>query len=213
MTRPFLLTSVLLFLSFLLNAQIKKSSVLVGGQVYYYSDKVNDPNNIKDPNLTSLYLNISAGQAFKENQVLGINVAYGSGNSKNYFTGAQFININVDAYNAGLFYRQYKMLAKDFYFFVQSDAAFIYSHQTDKDTAGSKIQDIKQHGGFISLTPGISYQIFKSVHLEITIPSIMNVQYAVTKSDAGKKEREFSFNSSLNSNPLNFLGVGFHYIF
>ena len=67
------------------------------------------------------------------------------------------------------------------------------------------------------MTPGLSYKILNKLHLEIIIPNIISIQYAVTKDETPTmkaKQNQFLFNSSLNSTGggLNFIGIGFHFI-
>jgi DNA-binding transcriptional regulator YhcF (GntR family) len=82
---------------------------------------------------------------------------------------------------------------------------------------GAKLETIKQLGGQLFLTPGLSYKVLNKLHLEIIIPNIVTIQYIVTEDETATeqtKQRQFLFNSSLNSsgNGLTFIGVGFHFI-
>jgi hypothetical protein len=94
--------------------------------------------------------------------------------------------------------------------------AFITSKQTNTpDTQGAAVETIRQSGGQLTLTPGLSYRILNKLHLEIVIPNIINIQYSVQKDDkqtGNQKQTQFSFNSSLNSMGLDNLSVGFHFI-
>jgi hypothetical protein len=85
---------------------------------------------------------------------------------------------------------------------------------------GAKLETIKQLGGQLFLTPGLSYKVLNKLHLEILIPNIVTIQYIVTEDETAfapteqTKQRQYLFNSSLDSsgNGLTFIGVGFHFI-
>ena len=118
-----------------------------------------------------------------------------------------------------MFYREYKKLAKDFYFFSQVDGAFITANQKEHYKIASGDVKASQRGGFISLTPGISYQVFKKIHLELSIPNILGMQYLVTKFDSNvpqvknsKQVQTIIYSNLTNNTSLSWLGVGFRFI-
>ena len=215
MKKNYLLLIATLLFTATISAQIKKGSISLGGQIVYYSS--NADWNTAQPNQKNknAVFGVTAGKAVKENLVAGIAVTYGSGRVNNFYNGISFINSKTDQYNFGIFYRRYVKLARDFYFFGEGGAAYISNAQTDTDTLGGNKIKYSQAGGEISLAPGLSYRVFKKLHLEIIIPRIVNVQYAVSKmrsSTQDFKQNQFLFNSSLNASPLNFLGIGFRVI-
>lgn len=208
---------LLLLLCFTVNGQIKKQSIVLGGQLFYYNNK----NNVDNLNqkLESGTISISMGKAYKENKVIGINIGFSPIRQSNYLNGGDTTNLAFNRFDLGLFYREYKKLAKDFYFFSQVDGGYITANQTEHYKIASGDVKASQRGGFFSLTPGISYQIFKKMQLEITIPNILSVQYLVTKFDSqisqvkNSKQEQFLFYSNINNNTgLGFLGVGFRFI-
>jgi len=160
--------------------------------------------------------NISIGKAIKDNSVYGINISYQPSTIKNFFNGAAFINQKVNQYSFGAFYRQYKSLSKDFYFFIQPEADYIIGKNTVNDTLGVNLETVKVSGPQLTLMPGISYKIFNKFHMEILIPNIVTIQYASKKDNTpttNTKQKTFVFKSSLNSSSFDFLGVGFRFIF
>jgi hypothetical protein len=206
----------LLLLSFFLNAQIKKHSILLGGQLFYYNEK----NKIDHFNqkAESGSIGISLGKALRENFVAGINLNYSPLKLTNFFSGSDTVTTTYNRVDIGAFFREYKKLANDFNFFAQVEGAFIRANQKDNYTASGDVR-ATQRGGFISLTPGISYRVFKKVQLELTIPNILSAQYLVTKFDSqnpqikSSKREQILFYSNLNTNtPINWLGVGFRFI-
>jgi len=208
---------ILLLLSFTVNGQIKKQSIVLGGQLYYYNSK-NKVDTFKSAYNAS-NISISAGKAYKENKIIGITIGFTPINQSNFFNYGDTTNLTYNRFTIGAFYREYKKLAKDFYFFTQVDAGFSTVNQTENLRSTSGNIKATQRGGSISLTPGVSYNIFKKMQLEITIPNIINFQYLVTKFNSqvpqvkSSTQEEFLFYSNFTNNTgLGFLGVGFRFI-
>ena len=211
------LATLIIFLScsFFLHAQITKGAILLGGQIYYSATTYDYPFQKESKN-NSANFNISAGKAFKENTVFGINFTYNPSSVSNYYNGNGLIDATVRSYNFGVFYRQYKKLAKDLYFFAEFSVAYVTAKQIEKDTAGTTLETVMQSGGKLGLTPGISYKIWNKLHLEILIPNIADVQDIKTSDQThaySSAQHQFLFNTSLNNSGFNFLGVGFKFIF
>jgi len=72
--RKFYVASVLLLLAFNGIAQIKKSSILLGGQISYFSDK-NEGLNLNQ-RFERGNIDLLAGKAIKENKIVGINFSF-----------------------------------------------------------------------------------------------------------------------------------------
>ena len=218
MRKKILITLLTLLCSFYLaKAQIKVNSVLLGGQAFYYNSNIDYSGNQPNQKNKSSSFNISIGKALKENSVYGLNLTYSPGKTDDIYNGANYVSSKINQYNFGIFYRKYKKLATDFYFFTEFGASYINAKQTDTDTSGINLETFKQSGGQLFLTPGLSYKILKKLHLEIIIPNIVTIQYAVTtdKTPTNQaKQKQFLFISSLNSTGggLSFVGVGFHFI-
>lgn len=211
--------TVVLTLSFpfLLSAQIKKNSLSLGGQLSYSSVKYQVDNF--DQKSENGAIGISLGKAFKENFVAGINVSYSPSKQSNLPLGIDTATHKYNTSQIGVFLRQYKKLAKDLYFFGEVNAAFITAEEK-YDFAQSGDVKARQRGGVISLTPGISYQVFRRMQLELTIPNILAMKYSRTNLESqnsqikNAKGEEILFYSNLNTNTnLGWLGVGFRFIF
>lgn len=197
-------------------AQINKGSILLGGQISYASTNANYGTSQPNQKNKNGLFNISVGKTIKENSVLGISLAYGSSKGENNYNGSLFMNLKVNQYAFEVYYRLYKKLAKNFYFFGEFGGGYITSNQTDKDTSGNNKVKYSQTGGDLYLTPGLSYKILKKLQVEILIPRIVDVRYTVSKTKSQTenfKENQFIFNTNLNPTSLSFLGVGFSYIF
>ncbi|MDE3212562.1 MAG: hypothetical protein KGM98_04950 [Bacteroidota bacterium] len=201
---------------FYADGQIHTNSILLGGQISYYSTHINYSGYPPDQKSTSAVFDISAGIALKENNVYGVNLTFSPSNNANSYNGINYVSTKANQYGLGVFDRKYRKLARDFYFFAEMGGQYLYSKQTTTDTSGVKLETARQSGGRIYVTPGLSYRILNKLYLEITIPDILNLQYTITKNETpayNSKQSQFLFNSSLNSNGgLGFLGVGFHLI-
>ncbi len=208
---------LLLSISNLSNAQIKRNSILLGGQLSYFNDRNQSENSTQ--NYESGRIGISIGKAIKENSVVGINFTYTPNKQENMHSGLDSFTTKSNRYEIGGFYREYKNIGKEFYFFGQVDGAYITGNQKEDYTGNSKDVTITQNGGFASLTIGLSYNIFKKMQVELSIPNLISMQYLVSNSDSENPQvpdadrKQFSFSSNLtNSSILGYLGVGFRFI-
>jgi Outer membrane protein beta-barrel domain len=200
-------------------AQIKKSAVLLGGQLgfnnsssdYTSNTPPNTPQNQKNKGAN---FGIAIGTAIKDNVVVGINAGYGSFKNENT-VGVTSFTSTTDQYNFGVFYRQYKSLGRNFYFLGEAGIGYNGSKQTDKNTPVVNDVTRKNSGVQLYLSPGISYQVSKKLQLEILVPSIVSAGYSKNKTTSqvnNSTQDQFSINTNLNGSPLNALAVGFRFI-
>ena len=213
-----ILSVSLLFIgsSLLATAQIKKSAVLLGGQISFYTAKnAGNPAPPINTKSTGASLNLSIGKAFKENIVAGIYTWYGQNKNENVYSANSYYNFQTDNYGAGLFYRKYKNFSKNFYFFGELNGGFSGSKQTQENTQPSNKITSTQNGIQLGITPGLSYQIYKKLQLEILVPSVAGLNYAVTKTTSQNittKGSLFQFSTNLNSSFLNNIALGFKFV-
>ena len=220
MKRVLFLTAIITTFNLAMSAQIKKGSVVLGGQFAYNDAISNYSSSQPDHKNKSAVFNISAGKALKENKVLGVSVSYGHFNfDYNYNNnGNIYLNSNADQYAFDIFYRQYKKLAKDFYLFGELGVGYFGSNQTDTDVPGNNKTKYTLSGGELYLTPGIAYRIYKKLQVELLVPQIAGVNYSVQKrksfsnSANDSRQNQFRFNTSLNSSLLSNLGLGFRFV-
>lgn len=215
MKKIFLFSTIIAIFNLTLSAQIKKGTILLGGQIYYGDTKVNYYASQPEQKNKSAYFNISAGTALKENKVLGFSVTYGHSEFSYNYNSNAYINGKYDRYNFDVFYRQYKILAKDFYFFGELGAGYLGSNQTDTEVPSNNKTKYTLAGGELYLTPGIAYRIYKKLQVELLIPQIAGINYSVLKRTAQtniSKEDQFRFNTNLNSSLLSNLGLGFRFV-
>jgi hypothetical protein len=200
------------------HAQIKKDAILLGGQVSVYSSKSSDnstpPNTINN----NAVFNLSAGKAIKENTVVGIYGGYGQGKNENIYSNSSSSKSTGTNTSAGVFYRKYKGLGKNFYFFGEANAGYRgYKQEYENKVIGATTTTTNTETGVeLGLTPGLSYQLCKKMQLEILMPAFAGLRYATTKNSGSNitttKGNLFQFSTSLNNSALNSLAVGFKFV-
>ena len=227
MRTKILLTIVILFcIAFTSNAQIDKGRFLLGGNLSYFSSKNSQSNYPYSYNHNSQYrminTNIQIGKAVNTNDVMGLILSYGynKDNTINYPDSNVF---KINQYGLGVFYRKYKKLLKDFYFFGELDGEYTHSvnsqYSLQNQSDGSKR---RSSGGLISFVPGLSYQLCKRMQIELIMSNIISASYghfkltynatAIPPGNANTEGNDFSFNANLNSNLLSNFGVGFKFL-
>lgn len=197
------------------NAQIKKAALLLGGQISFYSNKYN--NTLPTTKNNGAGLGLSLGKAYKENNVAGVYASYGQNKNENRYSNSNYSTSNSYNYGAGVFYRQYKNLSRNFYFFGEINGGFSGFKQTQENVQPNFIDKFTntQNGIQLGITPGLSYQIYKKLQLEILAPSVAGLSFAATKNTSQNtttKGSTFQLSSSLNSNFLNNIALGFKFV-
>jgi len=210
------ITLAFLCCSFFVNAQIKEGSLLIGGQVYYANVSAKTSNGGRMEKASNGVIDLSLGKAIKDNVVLGVHLQFIPGTSDQINNGSVSYKTKSNGYGAGVFYRKYKTLAKDFYFFIEAGANYLYEKQTTRDTAGNKVQMSTYSAVQLALAPGISYKVLKNLHMEVMIPGLLTLQYEVDKTSSisqSASQNKYTFNTNINASTLNNLSVGFRLIF
>ena len=213
MKTKILLPLVLIFFATTVaNAQINEGRYLLGGIVSYSHQ--NDVQN-SNAKYNSFYSTVQFGKAIKDNTVAGIIASYGNSNSSNS------LSPKTNQFSAGVFYRKYKTLAKNFYIFGEVDALYIHSQNTyDNYPTEYSTQKFVSNGGSVSFIPGISYSICKRMQLELSMLNFASISYSGTKlettnsisnSTSTVNGNSFSGNINLNSPFLSNVGFGFKF--
>jgi hypothetical protein len=204
------------------NAQIEKGNIFLGGGISYYSFKGNQPN-IGDFNNYKNQIgsgNIEIGKVVATNSVAGIIFSYSNYNWK--LSNSPDTNFNKNNnYGIGVFYRKYKRLFKNFYFFAEANGQ--YQRGDNKQAGNSNYyfnSKTVSDGGVVSFTPGISYNICKNFQLELIMNQLLSASYIHTKYyytsgtpavTTDGKSNTVSLNANLNSSLLNSFGIGFKF--
>lgn len=186
---------------------------MLGGYVSFGSSDNN--SNIQNNKYGGL--NISIGKACKENTIYAVNLYCGV-NSNDYpinGTIAGTGNSKNSNFSIGGFIRQYHTLLKDFYFFTDAGGNIPFYNQTTTNTypSSTDITTTKQIGIQLYLTPGISYNLFKKLQLELSLPNFLSASY-LHKSFDGQpySENSVSFYSGIGGLASGNLNIGLHLI-
>jgi hypothetical protein len=214
MTR-ILLIPALLFSSFIANAQFKKNDILLGGQLCYSYSSNNQkyaPGVTYDYKATTGIFTVNFGKALNENTIAGITLSYMPYSNNNYSVdGIIPTKYQDNGYAAGIFYRKYKNLGKEFYLFGEVSALYSWSNESAKDSTGKEIQTGSSWSLGIDFVPGIAYKVSKHFFLELSLPDLINVGYSKTNSKTPQTNianDRLNLSTSLSSGFLGNLGFG-----
>ena len=207
-TKILLAFAILVCAAITSSAQVNEGRYLLGGNSGFYK---NQPSGESTSEVFNT--NIQFGKVIKDNTVAGIFLSFG------YSNGVQY---KMNQFGAGVFYRKYKPLAKDLYFFGEGDALYNYSKTTQNDfQIGSSGTRNSFNGGSLSFIPGISYSICKRMQMELAMPNLVSLSYGVSKNEttntgtsavSSQKINNFSAGVTLNSNLLYSFGIGFKFL-
>lgn len=196
MQRKLLLCFVLVLLVATVHAQIKKGTVLLGGQIGFAAQKYSPST----ANGNSFFVSPVFGKAVKDNLVAGVSASY-SQRHYDYNPGSY----DFHSYGLGFFLRQYKELGKGFYLFGEAGAGGNY--YKDKQVLPSpSTTDVTNHVTSIrlSLYPGVAYAATRRLHIEAGFSNLALFEYSHTRQEvpanADQTGSSFSFTSSLSSN-------------
>jgi hypothetical protein len=195
------------------HAQVKKGSWLLGGQLSFGANKTTSGSSEQKNNGT--YIQLSAGKAIRDNRVWGGQVSAGF-STQDFSNGTETGTQQSQDYSAGVFYRLYKNLGKDFFFFGQANADFRWGQGEAEFPNSADNRESTSIGGSVSVTPGIAYALFPRFHVELTLPGLFGIGYnqsTTTYANGQTPELKSSsfnaFTSVGNSGQAGLLGVGF----
>ncbi|HMK02974.1 MAG TPA: hypothetical protein VK489_02235 [Ferruginibacter sp.] len=201
MKQTLLLLTLIAGFSLTSTAQIRKGATLLGGQISFNHT---DADNNTAQQYNSAVFHIAAGKAYKENSVLGLYMQYAHSKVSGSFAS--------DFYRAGFFYRKFHKLAKDFYFFGEMGTGYMGSKEK---RFGVNEVSIYQSGVELDVTAGLSYRVYKKLHVEVSIPQLAGIHYSVAKTSSvtgNSKQDSFGFHTNLNGTVLNAVAVGFRFV-
>jgi hypothetical protein len=207
------------------NAQIKKGKVLLGGQIAANSNESKsvsqsplNPYNQTNTQKSSLF-GLSLGYAVKENKVIGFSFSSIANKETRFFSPNSTSSFKNNQNEIGVFYRQYKKIAKDFYIFGQGDIATVFGNGTGTSIPSAFTQTAKLTGTRLYVSTGVGYAVLKKLHIELSLPNILGIQSyknKLTSTDPNARtedNKQFSFNSSLtNGNVIGNLNIGFRLV-
>ncbi|MBC7888807.1 MAG: hypothetical protein H7Z13_13095 [Ferruginibacter sp.] len=161
-----------LFTTLLLNAQIKKGALFIGGDVSVNSSKFTGTNQSTSQNQAYNFYP-SLGWAAKDNIIAGGRLLVSFYDSRqNVFYSSKGHNLG-----AGIWMRKYLPLGKSFYLF--GDAGISGQSIYRKQTTMQQPDYFKEKGFSISagLFPGVSYQIKNRWYLEAAFSNLISLGY------------------------------------
>jgi hypothetical protein len=221
-TKILLSFAIFFSIAFTSNAQIDKGRIFLGGSIYYSNSnsKYNPPPYNSDLN-ESFGTNIQFGKVVKLNTVEGIIVSYTHSNY--HVSGFPDSNFNRgNQISAGVFYRKYKRLLKDFYFFGEVDGVYFHSkyEQGNYPYGGYNSTSIT-NGGSVSFIPGLSYAVCRKMNIELLMSNLLSVSYSHSNTNytqgtpqvsTNGKGNSFSIAGNLSSGVLSNFGIGFKFL-
>jgi hypothetical protein len=201
-------TFLFLFIALYGNAQIKPQTFFVGADIGFNAGTTEFLENKTIAN--NALISLQVGKAFKQNKIAGIIAGFSTQNNKLVVNGTDTAKNNSNAYNVGAFYRYYKQLGKDFYFFSQASFLYSYNRATSENLGSGNKYITNGNGVSLAYTPGISYQLFNKMQIELSIPNIIALGYSSTKSKHDVPNAPTSTNNafSISSNLNNLSSVG-----
>jgi hypothetical protein len=210
MRRLFTLAIIIIF-SISLNAQIRKGSIFLGGDLSggLSTTKVADStyNKQNGVNISPVF-----GKAVKDDLILGghLNLNF----SENDYSGV-YPDQSDNSYGGGIFLRKYKAIGKgNLYIFLDGSLNYSYRHYKYGNSAYSS--DMKQNIIYISAFPGLSYAVTKKLHLETGFRNLLNLNYSHEKkiesnlSTTTYTTNHIGFDSNLDN--LSTLYIGFRWL-
>jgi hypothetical protein len=226
-TKILLSIAILSFFCFSAKAQIDSGRIFLGGSVNYniFKSTSSNPAEYSSNQNENFGTNIQIGKFIKKNTAVGIIVSYNNSNSHNPVNADSNYN-KINEFSAGVFYRKYKKLLKNFYFFGELDATYNHSNYNTASTFSSppysnysyNISKSPSNGFGVSFIPGISYSLCKKLYMELSMPNLIAVSYAHSTTDntggppsdiTHLKGNTFSIGGNLYSYPLSNFGIGF----
>jgi hypothetical protein len=211
--KKFTLLSIVatLFFTITIQAQIKKGSVFLGGDLGGSTQKTKK-DGLTTNNQNGLNISPVFGKAIKENLILGADIGFGL-YENNYSALNPSTDQRSNSYHAGVFLRKYKAIGKSgFSAFLQGKLSVEYN-SIKYDYSASNFDNRKRNTISVSTYPGISYTVSRRIQLETGFNNLLNLGYFTEKRDVGslspytEKTNGISISSSLNN--LSSLYLGF----
>jgi hypothetical protein len=212
MKKKSLLILIIAINTIVANAQIKKSSLLLGGQLSFSTGKQKLDNN-DTWKASSIVVSPSFGQAVADNLIVGVDAAFG------YSKGEQppapgGATIKSSSVGGGVFIRKYLTLTNGFYLFGHGRLGGSYFKQDISPYSAGTFYHYKSYQAGLSFSPGLSYAVNRKLHIETGFYNLLNIFYshATTNTDGSgsvveNKRNTVQVNSSLSSGST--LTVGF----
>ena len=192
-----------------LDAQIKKGSIFLGGDISGSMQKTKTAGSTTNEQ-NGFTISPVFGKAIKDNLVFGGSAGI------SFYEDEQTVSTDSkqNSYGLGIFLRKYKSLGNSgFYLFLQGSLNGNYYRYLQDYSPYSFKNITKRYSAGISAYPGVSYAVSKRLHLETGFNNLLYLNYWHEKKDEGLspvttyKTNGLNVGSSLNN--LSSLYVGF----
>jgi len=197
-------------------AQISKGTLFLGGSAGYNSDE--GESEMSKNKSSNFGATISFGKAVGINKIAGIFIGYNTSSAEQEYNANSKNVSKTKAPNAGFFYRQYFPLSTKWYLFGNASAGYYDSRSENK--FNGQLQN-KNSGKSIAagITPGISFQASKRLHIETSLLDIFRIGYGSGKGKAYDASgnvvstlKSNSFSASANLSAFNNINIGLRWM-
>jgi hypothetical protein len=202
--RKFLLSAVILLISFYTEAQTKGTNALgLGFTSRQTKDEFNSDNSFS--NRKANYASLTYGRFVKDNIRLGLTLSY----SYDELRQTDRYNQTAKGYGAGVNYQKYYPLFKKLYAVAGGKGSFFYSK--NEDSFGS-LASYKQNHYSLGVYGSAAYFLSKRFALEATVLSADIAYTRIDHANDDRKHSESNFNLS-SSGVINNLGFQIYFLF
>lgn len=185
------------------HAQINKGATWLGGIVAYGQSTSKSFGTTYKTN--SFVVGPSIGKAVKDNLVVGILASYQHSKSPDN-TGT---TSKTTLFGGGVFVRKYVPIVNQLYLF--SDARAYYSNYNAKVNVNAS--KTKGFDVGITVTPGVSYGITKSIQIETGLNALFSTAYQKrTRKEGFSEYKTNNFNTGLSLDNSSALYIGFRFL-
>ena len=215
MKRILTILALTVFVQSFSQAQMKQGSVLIGGDINFYSQKTDGaiPETTLPKN-SGFSFSPSAALALHDNFYAGVSLNYGHSSTDDFINGIGTSNQKTDQFGGAVFLREYKPLGSRFYFFVEEDLGAGGSKTTTNNisTPGTPQTVNKTFALYVSVYPGVAYSVTAHFQLETGLQNCFSANYGRTTYDGGGKQDIFNVATAFNQ-PFDNLYLGARFLF
>jgi hypothetical protein len=210
--KPLLLLLIVIASSPVLQAQISKGDIFIGGAIGFGSVKNESSDAGNDNKQSSVTIAPALGVVTGNNLVWGFDLPV---SMYKYKAGpSDIVNRTNLSAGAGVFARKYLEVANRLYLFGQGRLGGNYVNE--KNSVQGSRQKTTGYGFELSLYPGISYSLKKNIHLESGFYNLASIGYFHRKTTSNNpsvlssgETSGFSVNAIANNQSTFTLGVRF----
>lgn len=212
MNRKFLLLFVFAIAAgHLLQAQVKKGTILLGGDLIFSNMQQELDNNTYKTSSKGLTVWPTVGKAIKDNLIVGVFALYNHSRNKTN----QGFNNEVNYFGAGVFVRQYLPVIDRLYLFGQCHLWPSYNYVQNDHMSGHN--HVRSWGVSLGVFPGLSFAVNKKLHLESGFMGVFDAGFTHFKTEnlsASVTEitRSNSFRMGVNLNNGTAFRLGVRYL-